>query len=225
MAEQYIVKAVKFKCVDESGIDWTGSDEPYWIFTNTTDGSDSGDRETFSSREFGDVDTGNVRYFNMSNGAGKNVIWPKKGTTQGAAGPIGLSIQLWESDQGDKYNIEKITKAAFDGVGLLPGVGTLISKTPDLIKNQIISLASDDIMGSLSLVFNKTTLQRRLRHEGESFQQKFRFSASGELPFGIGGSPDYDLTLEVVRVEDETSPIQLLTPAFRPILTDIMTHR
>ncbi len=30
---RYLVRTIEFKCIDESGIDWIGSDEPYWIFT------------------------------------------------------------------------------------------------------------------------------------------------------------------------------------------------
>ena len=29
---KYVVRAIQFHCGDESGIDWTGSDEPVWIF-------------------------------------------------------------------------------------------------------------------------------------------------------------------------------------------------
>ena len=27
----YIVKSLKFDCLDESGVDWLGSDEPLWV--------------------------------------------------------------------------------------------------------------------------------------------------------------------------------------------------
>jgi hypothetical protein len=46
----YTVKVLKFKAVDESGIDWTGSDEPLWVFTAKAGGRVS----TSRSKEFGD---------------------------------------------------------------------------------------------------------------------------------------------------------------------------
>ena len=106
---RYIVRAVKFVCVDESGFDFAGSDEPYWVFTAR--GADPVVHTT-RSKVFGDVDSGDVRPFATENG--RNVVWPRKGATAGAPGPIALSIQLWEADQGDPEEIAKQTERVFD---------------------------------------------------------------------------------------------------------------
>jgi hypothetical protein len=114
----YVVRAVKFVAVDESGFDFTGSDEPYWVFTSR--GTDP-EVHTTRSKVFGDVDSGDTRPFATENG--RNVVWPRKGATSGASGPIAISIQLWESDQGDPERIAKQTQRAFDIGGEVPVIG------------------------------------------------------------------------------------------------------
>ena len=87
MAARYIVKVNQFKCVDESGADFFGSDEPYWAFTSKV----SSETHTTRSKVFGDVDSGDTRKF-----AEDAVVWPQKGADKGAEDPIGLTIQLWD---------------------------------------------------------------------------------------------------------------------------------
>jgi hypothetical protein len=49
------VRAMSFKCVDESGIDWTGSDEPFWVFSSVDPQGTT--LATNRSKVFGDVDS------------------------------------------------------------------------------------------------------------------------------------------------------------------------
>ncbi len=191
----YLVKALKFKAIDESGIDWMGSDEPLWVFTANSAGQVS----TCRSREFGDVDSGDTVTFDAAND--KNTVWPSKGDAQGAPGPIGLAIQLWEIDLGDPDDITKKTEKALDLAQWAPVVGSWVGKARGVIRDSLVNLIADDLMGSRTLLWSSGLLERRLPRPGSSFVEKFRFSGrSGDLPFDVAGGPDYDLWVRVRRV-------------------------
>lgn len=197
---RYVVRAVKFFCSDESGRDFPGSDEPYWIFTGR---GPSPEIHTTRSKVFGDVDSGDTRPFEAAND--RNVIYPERGATEGGAGPIALSIQLWESDQGDPVETLKQTRRAFDLAAQAPVIGTWVRLVPGIVRDQIIdqvaSTIGDDLMGSATLSFPASRLTRQLPSVGARFTQKIHLGGrSGDLPFEIAGGPDYDLFLEVTRV-------------------------
>lgn len=193
---RYIVRAAKFVCVDESGVDIFGSDEPYWVFTAR--GADP-NVHTTRSKVFGDVDSGDTRPFASDNG--RNVIWPRKGATAGAAGPIALAIQLWEADQGDPSEISEKTERAFDLGAEAPVIGEWVRRVPGIVRDQIADFIGDDLMGSKTLSFSASRLARRLPRVGSRLTQKHRFGGnSGDLPFEVAGGPDYDLFIEVTRV-------------------------
>ncbi|WP_221392036.1 hypothetical protein [Dyadobacter sp. NIV53] len=192
----YVLRIIKFTCVDESGIDFLGSDEPFWIFTAKVN---NGEVNTASSRQFGDVDSGNTEKFLTDNN--RNIIWPKKGAVQGAPGPIGLSIQLWDKDQGAKDTIEKQTEKAFDLGSQAPIVGDWVRRVPSIVRNQISAFIGDDLMSSKTVLFTNAQLDRHLRNVGSKLKQKIRFGGTGgDLPFEVAGGPDYDLFIEVERV-------------------------
>jgi hypothetical protein len=193
----YVVRAVRFKCVDESGIDWTGSDEPYWVFS-ALDAQGTA-LATNRSKVFGTVDSGETKRFPVPN-RGDNIIFPDRGVGGGAAGPIALSIQLWESDQGDPDKTAQATNAALVAAGLFPPT-QWVAAVGAVVRKELVGFIADDIMGSRSILFRQSRLNDTLKEKGDFFEQIFRFSGdSGDLPFGLGGSPDYDLTLQVERV-------------------------
>jgi CARDB protein len=80
---RYRVNAVKFTAVDESGIDWTGSDEPYFKFKSI--GAD-GAQHSWQSHVFGDIDTGDTAYFGV-----EGCIHL---TCAGGAAPNGISFSI-----------------------------------------------------------------------------------------------------------------------------------
>jgi hypothetical protein len=191
---RYIVRITKFDCVDESGVDWTGSDEPVWVFTAKQDNSQA---RTTRSKEFS-VDSGDTRRFETD--GSRNVIWPKPRASEGALGPISLSIQLWEIDHGDPENIAKKTELAFNAAGVIPGL-QWVREAPPIVRDQIANLFADDLMGSRTLFFSKATLARRLPRVGDRYVGKYRFGGnSGDLPFEVAGGPDYDLYIEITRI-------------------------
>jgi hypothetical protein len=194
----YTVRAMTFKCLDESGADFTGSDEPYWVFTALD--SQGAALATNRSREFGQIDSGDTKRFKSGGpGAGQNIVWPDKGQGQGAQGPIALSIQLWDADQGDPEQTRKFTEAAFAALGVIPPT-VWVNTIPNIVRTQLIQTIADDIMGSRTLLFPTRRLDNELTRPGDFFEQTFRFSgSSGDLPFDIAGGPDYELTLQVER--------------------------
>jgi len=92
---RYRVNAVKFTAVDESGIDWTGSDEPYFKFTSI--GAD-GAQHSWQSRVFRDIDTGDTVRFDGTEGC----LYRLLVVCSGYAAPngIGFSILALEEDFG-----------------------------------------------------------------------------------------------------------------------------
>jgi CARDB len=92
---RYKVNAVKFTAVEESGIDLTGSDEPYFVFR--TLGAD-GAQHRSQSRVFGDIDTGDTARFDGTEGCLYRLLvvcsdYP-------APNGIGFSIMALEQDFG-----------------------------------------------------------------------------------------------------------------------------
>ncbi len=196
MAPNYTVRIIKFTCVDESGFDFVGSDEPFWIFTSR---DASGTVSTTNSKEFGDVDSGETFKFATDND--RNVVWPKKGFKQGAPGPIAMSIQLWEHDQGDPNDVAAKTQKILDLGSKAPVVGKWVSLVPSFVTDQLVNIIADDLMGSKTLLFPTSRLAKQFPHPGDRAIERFRFGGnSGDLPFEVAGGPDYDLFLEIQRV-------------------------
>jgi hypothetical protein len=83
---RYKVEALSFKADDESGWDWTGSDEPIWAFHGV---SGTGAAVDYA-QEFGDVDSGETRWF------GPRCLVPD--CAHGVIGPITVNVALVESD-------------------------------------------------------------------------------------------------------------------------------
>lgn len=193
---RYVVRIVKFTCVDESGVDFIGSDEPYWVFTAR---DANGKVHTTRSKVFSDVDSGETRRF-LTDGD-RNIVWPRKAGVQGDAAPIGLSVQLWEADQGDPDVVAKNTQQAFDLGALAPVVGDWVRLVPSIVRDQLADFIGDDLMGSTTLHFPARRLERQLPRPGTSLTATIRFGGrSGDLPFEIAGGPDYDLHIRVTRV-------------------------
>jgi hypothetical protein len=92
---RYMVRAEKFTAVDESGIDWTGSDEPYFVFYSI---GEDGAQHRSESRRFGDIDTGDTVRFVGNEGC----LYRVRVICSGDAAPNGISftIKVLEDDLG-----------------------------------------------------------------------------------------------------------------------------
>jgi hypothetical protein len=92
---RYRVQAEKFTAVDESGIDWTGSDEPYFVFYSI---GEDGEQHRSESRRFGDIDTGDTVRFIGNEGC----LYRVRVICSGDVAPNGISftIKVLEDDLG-----------------------------------------------------------------------------------------------------------------------------
>jgi CARDB protein len=187
---KYQVKAVSFHANDETGIDWLGSDEVYWIFNGV---GMTGTDLSSASHVFGDIDTGDTAYFG-----------PYEGCLylSCAGGPapngIGLSIAAWEKDRG--YTNETLAEYA-NGFHQLGGIleptdymvvqwmGKVSTGIGDVLA-YINSWAADDKIGSQTFAFSPVYLASRLPTVGSSFNDTRVYDDSG----------NYTMTVQVTRV-------------------------
>jgi hypothetical protein len=188
-AKQYNVRALHFKAIDESGWDRAGSDEPYWVFSSV--GSD-GTSSTRHTKEFSNVDSGDVRDF----APGDRYIFPQPAGSAPAPTGIGMSFQVWESDQGSKATTVSKTGQYFQAAGAISAltpapawVGVTLGYV-GTATNLIGQLLADDLMGSQTLAYSKSELDARLPAPGTFFDQTLNFT---------DGDADYSLTLRVKR--------------------------
>ncbi|MFN0089326.1 MAG: hypothetical protein ACKVWR_03510 [Acidimicrobiales bacterium] len=190
MKQRYAIEALSFHCIDESGKDWLGSDEPMFVFTWTNGANGA----TTRTREFGDVDSGDKRAVNQFIAGSK---------AKGVAGPIGLSVQLYEIDQGGhdnvKNTVDKVLTAAKIGTILLGGPPVPV--LPDPVLDKLTTLFGNDLLGSVNVTFSAAQLQQRLPKVGQSFAHVVRFKGDNGF-FDFEGGADYDLVLRVARRAD-----------------------
>jgi CARDB len=186
---RYTVKAVSFYTNDESGWDWTGSDEPYWIFNGV--GQNGSDRSTMS-HVFGDIDTGDTGYFNADEGC-------MYLSCSGGTAPLGMgfNVEAWEHDLGQPQQTLANIAYAFHAVGgfYVDGgdalwLGTLANKVGDAI-DYLASIGNDDLIASQSWTYSSTSLAAGAPTVGASFSDVRTFS---------DGDATYSLTLRVTRV-------------------------
>jgi hypothetical protein len=186
---RYTVKAVSFHANDETGIDWLGSDEPYWIFNGV---GAPGTEHSTASHVFGDIDTGDTAYFSATEGC-------MYLSCAGGAAPngMGFSVQLWEEDLG--YVSQTLTDEAdaFRTIGgVLQGeyaplswLGYASVKMADVI-DYINSLAADDLVGTQTWTYSPVYLASRLPAAGQSFTDTRTYT---------GGGGEYTMTVQVTR--------------------------
>jgi hypothetical protein len=186
---RYTVKAVSFYANDESGWDWTGSDEPYWTFSGV--GMNGTDVSTLS-HVFGDVDTGETGYFTSAEGCMYR-------SCSGGAAPLGMgfSVQLWEHDLGQPQQALANIAWAFHGVGgfFVDGgdpiwMGTALNKIGDAI-DYLASIGNDDLISTQTWTYSSTYLASGAPLVGSSFGDVRTFS---------DGDATYSLSLRITRV-------------------------
>lgn len=185
----FTIKATQFRCNDETGTDWLGSDEPHWIFGTLGDGA----TVTTRSRIFGNVDTGNTRPFSSADGS----IWGPNGQAQRfPEGQIGTLIQLWEHDHGDPEKIRAAVAAAFAGAaGVLAATGVAawiaaVVAGVGAVVQQLPAFLGDDLVGEQTFVFHTATLAKQVPNVGSTQTMTRRFT---------DGDGDYTLTIVTTR--------------------------
>ena len=192
----YRIKLVRFLAADESGPDWRGSDEPYFVYGSVgTDGTSS----TRKSVTFGDVDSGETHNFGVWDYVWGNSCWGKL-----APMGIGYSIQLWEEDGGVSESTRTKTAQYFQYAGSIatyageqyPQVAWLgeamkrVGQATDLI----LGWLQDDLLGTHTGVYTPTQLASRLPAVGSSFTETVYLG-------GESGNADYYVDMLVSRTK------------------------
>lgn len=186
---RYKVSAAQFKAIDESGADWTGSDEAYWVFSSV---STTGTAATRATQVYGSMDTGDTQSFGLAD----QCVW---GCGQsGAPAPfgIGLSVQLWEQDLGDIDQIWHDTADFFQEAGPvledIP-IADWVGKASTAVGkglNFILNWAEDDLLGTNTYAFSAEGLASALPNRGSFVDTRIYEN----------GDAKYSLTMYVSRV-------------------------
>lgn len=187
---RYKVSAAHFKALDESGADWTGSDEAFWIFSGV---SNTNTAATRASHVYGSIDTDDTQYFASAD----TCVWGCAQT--GAAAPfgIGLSVQLWEQDLGEVDDIWFDTAEAFQGAGPIisaTGAPEWVGKASTAVGKGlefILNWAEDDLLGTNTYAFSAEGLASALPARGMTFTDTRIYE---------NGDARYSLTMTVSRV-------------------------
>ncbi len=186
---RYRVTAYSFKALDESGIDWSGSDEPYWVFNSV---GTAGTAASRASQVFGGIDTDDTQYFAPVD----SCVWGCG--VAGAPAPfgIGLSVQLWEQDLGHVSETLHDTASFFQQAGPIltaagapPWVGTATS-TMGKAMDFILGWAEDDLLGTNTYAFDAAGLAAALPARGGFSDTRIYQSDDAR----------YSLTMQVTRV-------------------------
>jgi hypothetical protein len=185
----YTLKALSFRCNNETGIDWWGADEPFWIFGSTAGGTAT----TTRSPTFGGIDTGDTASFSATDGC----LW---GTDCAAhdfpGGEVGVHIELWEHDYGDPAKIQAGVATAFAAaagvlvaLGVTAWIGAVVAGVGAVI-GWLLGFLDDDHIGDWTYVFTRQVLEDRLTKVGSVFNVYPRFT---------DGDGDYTLTVQAKR--------------------------
>jgi hypothetical protein len=186
--KKYKVEMVDFKCLDESGNDWPFSDEPYWVISSV--GLD-GTSTTRRSVEFSDVDSGESRTF----AAGDRAVFPQPSGSASAPNGIGVSIQLWEADGGNKAGTVSTTSNYFKAAGAISSVTPAPAWVPIALgsigtaTSLIGEWWADDFMGSNTFAYTQKYLDDHVPAVGDTHYELRDFH----------NGPDYRLKLKITR--------------------------
>lgn len=147
---------------DETGADWTGSDEVYAIFRDPATNS------AVYTPQWGDVDTGETRHFAQANacltpigqtydgGNGRPIAWRCR--EGGIAGPFSFTVELWESDS---------SWTPHACIGSLPGEVGAHNCADDLIARYTIAYSNAELLAAMPQVGAMHT--ESLRRGGYTF--------------------------------------------------------
>jgi len=185
----YTLKAIRFRCNNETGTDWWGSDEPYWIFGSTA----GGNATTTRSQTFGGIDTGDTASFSATDGC----LWGTDCAPHDfPGGQIGVHIELWEHDYGDPARIQAGVATAFAAaagvlvaLGVTAWIGAVVAGVGAIIA-WLLGFLDEDHIADWTYVFTRQVLEDRLLKAGSTFVVSPRFT---------DGDGDYTLTVQAKR--------------------------
>lgn len=188
--DPYLIKVTTFHCNDETGTDFLGSDEVYWIFGSVGSGVSVSTR----SHIFEDIDSGDSATFDL----GEGVIWGHTGVPEPLPdGEIGSLVQLWEHDSSDPDEVKAAVGAAFaTAAGILTATGAAawvggVVAAVGAVVTWLIGFMDDDHIGDQTFVFTRQTILDQTSKAGQYFELTRPFT---------DGDGDYSMTLRVTHV-------------------------
>ena len=177
----YNLEAIKFRCIDESGVDWTGSDEPYFVFTTSLEQT-PGQMATVRSREFGDIDSGDTRNFS-----------PPVVFANSVPGGVATNVVVMEADGGNSDKAvsrinQALTVARWAARVWSGGVpGDVDKKILDYLRRWY----NDDVLAQRTLMWAPWELAQGAPTVGSSVTEEVGFK---------GGGSNYTVTFRATRV-------------------------
>jgi hypothetical protein len=183
---RYKIEAIRFKCRDETGIDWWGSDE---VMVSTTD-----TKGWTVSDEIGSIDSGKTHSFDAANSC---IIGVRPGTVVlgkssvcddvGEAAPLSFGVEFWEKDWS-------------------PSDFCVIVGSPEPGRHggpHCTHYGNDDFIGRARLDFAAWELEAALPSVGKEFVETVVLNpCSGGDVCDVTWGPDYSFTYRITRLRD-----------------------
>jgi hypothetical protein len=186
---RFIVQAVRYRAVDETHVDFVGSDEVYGFF------EDLGRNVRVRTRTRGDVDAGETRSFDanqscmapigarVTDSQDRSISWTCE--PAGVHAPFSIQFSLYEGDDNTPLDF------CFNGQEVRPD-------------------CEDDIIGREFVTFTEADLLASLPNVGASVERTVTLGGPcGYVPPGqaVGCSPqtgpEYRFTYRITRVQNE----------------------
>jgi hypothetical protein len=194
MIPQFVAEAVSFKAIDESGYDWSGSDEVYAVFSDLNP-----NLLDLVTSTYGDVDTGETRTFKTD----ERCIAPRPKCDHGVSQILHFKLSFWERDEfpnefcyGDSLGLHESLRKG--------------------------KCSYDDLIGREEVLMSREQLLARLRRVGASVEHKLILGGPcgppppGEGHTACGGfgatGPEYEFTFRITRLPDVESPMVIAPP-------------
>lgn len=197
MVPQFVVEAVNFKAIDESGYDRFGSDEVYAVFSDLNPTLIDAITKTY-----GDVDTGETRAFRSN----ERCIAPRPRCDHGVSEILHFQVSFWEEDVPPFSDFQ---------YGTRPGDHTQL---------QHGKRGDDDLIGRGEVLMSREELLAELPRVGDSVEHKLilggpcGYHPADEL-VACGGpaptGPEYELTYRITRLDDVRRPLVMAPPRLR----------
>ncbi|MBA3669807.1 MAG: hypothetical protein H0W71_07065 [Sphingomonas sp.] len=163
---QFVVQAISFTALDETGWDWTGSDEVHAVFVDINSGHED------VTPIYDDVNAGETRSFSD----GGACIAPQPGCSTGSS-RLHFGVALWESD----FSLTEWVTGCY---------ATVVGRHP-LYDGGICP--GDDLIGRFELNFSRIQLLGEMPEVGGSIERKAQplgGSGSYRVNYRITRQPD-----------------------------------
>jgi hypothetical protein len=185
MVPQFMAEAVRFKAIDESGYDWSLSDEIYAVFSDLNPNVND-----LITQVFKGVDTGETRNF----GPEERCIAPRPTCDHGVSEILHFKFSLWERDD-------------LPGPEFCPSPPLIagICSTDDLIGIEEVFMSREQLLAALPSVGNSIE-QKRILGGPCGYIPPGDVCGYGWLsPTG----PEYEVTFRITRLPDVESRLVL----------------